>query len=130
MGGNNTATKRIMKQRMLQALEANMGIVTAAAKMAGMDRDVHYKWMRQDPKYKEAVQNLEGTALDFAEQKLLKQIEGGDTTAIIFYLKTKGKARGYVERQELVGGLSINWTEEKSYEANGQADQGAGLPGG
>jgi hypothetical protein len=130
MGGNNTATKRIRKANMLKALEQSMGIVTTAAKMVGLDRDVHYKWMREDQKYKEAVQSLEGAALDFAESKLLKQIEGGDTTAIIFYLKTKGKGRGYVERQELVGGMSITWTEEKTYEADGQANQGAGLPGG
>jgi hypothetical protein len=39
--------------------------------------------------------------LDFAESQLYKQIKDGSTTATIFYLKTKGKQRGYVERQQI-----------------------------
>lgn len=40
---------------------------------------------------------------DLAEHKLFELINRGDKTAIIFYLKCKGKARGYIERQELTG---------------------------
>ena len=40
-------------------------------------------------------------AIDFAESQLHKQIRDGNSTATIFFLKTKGKKRGYVERQEI-----------------------------
>ena len=35
--------------------------------------------------------------------QLHKQIKDGSTAATIFLLKTKGKKRGYVERQEITG---------------------------
>jgi hypothetical protein len=33
----------------------------------------------------------------------MEAVEAGEIAAIIFRLKTKGKKRGYVERQELTG---------------------------
>jgi len=57
--------------------------------------------MKDDEEYKQAVQELGDVALDFAESKLHKLIDQGNPAATIFYLKTKGKERGYVERQEI-----------------------------
>ena len=42
-------------------------------------------------------------AIDLAESKLYEMIKSGDKIAIIFFLNCQGKARGYVERQELTG---------------------------
>jgi hypothetical protein len=57
--------------------------------------------MQEDAEYKKAVEDLNDVAIDFAESQLHKQIKDGNSTATIFYLKTKGKKRGYVERQEI-----------------------------
>lgn len=86
---------------MLEALEKSLGIVTTAAKTVGIERTTHYKWMKRDQKYREAVESISDIALDFAESKLHKSIESGSDAATIFYLKTKGKKRGYIERQEI-----------------------------
>jgi hypothetical protein len=91
------------KQAMLQALEKSLGVVTTAARQTGIDRGTHYNWLKEDAEYKEAVESIEDIALDFAETKLHTLIQNEDTAATIFYLKTKGKRRGYVERQELGG---------------------------
>jgi hypothetical protein len=108
------------KKRMLEALEKSLGIVTSASKQANIHRSSHYNWMNPnhelyDADYVSAVQEVENVALDFAESQLHQKIQGvkvtndkgqtflkkePDTTAIIFYLKTKGKKRGYVERIE------------------------------
>lgn len=86
---------------MLQALEKSLGVVTPAAKAVDICRETHYRWMEEDPEYKKAVYALDDVALDFAESKLHTNINKGDTTATIFYLKTKGKRRGYIEKSEI-----------------------------
>jgi len=89
------------KKAMLEALEQSLGIVTSACKKVGIGRTTHYEWLKTDEDYKKAVNSIEDIALDFAESQLHLQIQEGSTTSTIFYLKTKGKKRGYVERQEI-----------------------------
>ncbi len=91
------------KQDMLQALEKTLGVVTTAARQVGIERTTHYYWLREDEEYKRAVESIDDVALDFAESKLHSLIQNDDTAATIFYLKTKGKKRGYIERQEFTG---------------------------
>lgn len=91
------------KKAMIEALERTLGVVTSACKNVGISRETHYRWMREDDQYKKDVLELENVALDYAETQLHKQIKQGNTSATIFYLKTKGKNRGYVERTEITG---------------------------
>ena len=93
----------IYKSRLLEALENSLGVVTTACKKANISRKTFYQYCKDDPEFKKQVQDIENIALDFAETQLHKQIQGGNTAATIFYLKTKGKKRGYVERQEITG---------------------------
>ena len=88
------------KKAMILALEKSLGIVTNACKQVGISRETHYSWMRKDLDYAAQVKDIENIALDFAESKLHEQIFEGNVSSIIFYLKTKGKTRGYIERQE------------------------------
>jgi hypothetical protein len=89
------------KKAMLDALEKSLGVVTSACKTVGVGRTTHYLWMQEDKEYKSAVEELSDVAIDFAESQLHKQIKDGNSTATIFFLKTKGKKRGYIERQEV-----------------------------
>lgn len=100
---NDRPSTRIQKQNMLSALEQSLGVVQAACMLVGIDRKTHYRWLAKDPKYKAAVEDMTDIALDFAESKLLSQIKSNNTAATIFYLKTKGKGRGYKETIEHSG---------------------------
>ncbi len=89
------------KKAMLDALEKSLGIVTSACRAVGIGRTTHYMWMVDDEDYRDAVNSIDDIALDFVESQLHKQIKEGEVSSTIFYLKTKGKRRGYVERQEV-----------------------------
>ena len=89
-----------IKKQLIEALTKSLGIVTTACKSVGISRTTFYEYYKDD-EFKNKVDSIDGIALDFAESQLHKQIQEGNTTAIIFYLKTKGKKRGYVERQEI-----------------------------
>lgn len=116
----------ILKKAMIEALEKSLGVVTTAAKAVGIDRSTHYGWYNNDPEYRAAVDSISDIALDFAESQLHKQIKGGEVSSTIFYLKTKGKKRGYVEKTEVEhsGELGVTWLEEKTYEADNKTDKG------
>lgn len=86
---------------MIAALEKCRGIVSDAVRLVDISRKTHYEWLKTDPEYKSAVEATEDVAIDFVEGKLFHNIEDGDTTAIIFYLKTKAKKRGYIEKSDI-----------------------------
>lgn len=94
-------TSDTKKEQMIDALGKSLGVVTTACTNVGISRDTHYRWLKEDPEYKSRVVELENIALDFAESHLHMLIKDGSPAATIFYLKTKGKRRGYVERQEI-----------------------------
>lgn len=91
------------KQQVLRTLEQALGVVTTACRSAGISRDTFYRWKQEDEDFARQVQDINEIAIDFAESQLHQQIKDGNTSATIFYLKSKAKQRGYVERQEITG---------------------------
>lgn len=102
MGSTSERTEHLKKET-LTALENALGIVTTACRVVGIGRTTFYEWVNNDPEFKKQVEDIQNITLDYVEGKLHKQITEDNVTSIIFYLKTKGKSRGYVERQEVTG---------------------------
>ena len=94
-------SRHIKKETLLKALEQSLGVVTVACKKTGTPRSTFYKWLKDDKEFYNNVKEIENVALDFAESQLHQQISSNSTAATIFFLKTKGKARGYTEKSEL-----------------------------
>jgi len=91
------------KQDFLNLFEQKANNIMLTCKAIGIERATYYQWYKEDDEFKEKVEHLNEGQIDFAETALKKQIQDGNITAIIFFLKTKGRSRGYVERTELVG---------------------------
>ena len=78
----------------LEILAKNMGVVSNALLKMNLSRDNFDIWMKNNF-FKQQVQVINEQAIDYVENQLMKKINDGDLTAIQFYLKTKGKKRGY-----------------------------------
>ena len=74
--------------------------ISATCEAVGISRRLFYYWKERSAKFKEAIDDAEEQNIDMAETKLKRAVLDGDMTAIIFFLKTKGKKRGYVEQIE------------------------------
>lgn len=102
--------EKFTPEEIIKALEMSGGFVSAAAGMLKCNAKTIYDYINRYPDIKEAKHLIEEAYSDIAEAELIKNIKGGkdvpkpvQLTAIIFYLKTKAKNRGYVERQEISG---------------------------
>ena len=100
---NNKSTNRttIKKGSFLKALEETHGNITDACSASNVSRSAYYDWMEKDKEFKVTVDDIVEGVIDHVESKLFENINKNDTTSIIFFLKTRGKKRGYVERQEI-----------------------------
>lgn len=112
-----------VKSKVLEWLNDSVGgTFSAACQHAGISRTLGYDWRKLDPdfdaKVKDAVARADANGGDFAETKLMQAINNSELTAVLFYLKTKHKARGYVERQEQTGAdgkaqiMTVRWNDE------------------
>lgn len=110
--GSISNKAEIKKKAFLEAFKKTFGNVSMSCEAVGLSRTQFYRYMKNDAEFKEEIDLIEPNELilDFAENALMKRIASGDTTAIIFTLKTKGKKRGYIEKQE-IGLTSIESTK-------------------
>ena len=99
----NAEFKDITKEAFIIAYKENFGNITISCESAGVSRSSYNVWVKNDPEFARKLAEIEPEEimLDFGEHKLMERIAKGDTLATMFLLKTKGKRRGYIERQEV-----------------------------
>ncbi len=97
----NSKKREDTAARIIKALGESNGLLSLAAKRAHVGYTTMWRYTKEFPSVKQAVYEAKESMLDYAEGKLYGKIKDGDNTAIIFFLKTQGKARGYIEKQEI-----------------------------
>lgn len=93
------------------AIRNAKGFVSIAAKHLGCAISTIYEYMNRHPEVADAKNEAREAMKDMAEGELFRQIQDGNTTALIFYLKCQAKDRGYIDRQEITGNMTITWKD-------------------
>lgn len=115
----NEIAKNKKKAAVLDELERNNFHITNACKKIGIERKTFYNWLEADQDFAEKYLAIQEEDLDNSELTLRRLRDGvpkvdedgnfkgweirPDVLAVMFHLKTKGKGRGYIERQEITG---------------------------
>lgn len=92
----------LKKKEILLALRNSYGNVTHACRQCEITRQYFYKICREDEDFANEYHNILEEAKDFAEGKLFELINNLNPAAIMFFLKTKARDRGYTEKVEIV----------------------------
>jgi hypothetical protein len=92
------------KEKLLEALERSLGIVTPACKEVGISRNTFYEYYKTDLIFKASVDDINEITLDFVENNLLKKIKEGSERSILFYMKYKARKRGYTDSLDITSG--------------------------
>ena len=93
--------QRYTDKQIINAITRNRGLVFLAAQSLGCNPATIHHRAQKNPKIRVCIEDERGKILDFAEAKLLEAVKEGEAWAVCFLLKTQGKQRGYVERQEV-----------------------------
>lgn len=96
-------TQRYTAQQVAAALAQAKGFISVAARNLGCADQTVRDYIARYAVCKQAVTDARESMIDIAEGRLYQNINNGDNTAIIFFLKTQAKHRGYTERHELTG---------------------------
>lgn len=96
------ATKFSAEQMAGAIIEAN-GILAGAARKLGCSRRTVHRYVKRYATVRAAYEDARETNIDYVEGKLMAAIKKGSVPAIMFFLKTVGRDRGYVDRKEHTG---------------------------
>jgi hypothetical protein len=83
-----------------RALREARGLVSQAAANLGVSRQAVTQRMSKHPTLQQARDEAREGMIDDAESALYTAIAERESWAVLFYLKTQGRDRGYVERSE------------------------------
>lgn len=88
-------------EKFIDAIKDSGGIVSTIAKRVGCDWHTAKKYIDTYATVTQAYQDECERVLDLAESKTIEMINEKDGTMIRYYLSTKGKHRGYTEKQQI-----------------------------
>ena len=102
------------KEQLLKYLH-ELSSVTRACRKAKLSRTIFYEWLKKDKQFAKEIESIKEEELDFAEDCLKSAMNKGDTKAILYYLNTRGKSRGWGAEEQKIditsGGKPIKYAD-------------------
>jgi hypothetical protein len=93
--------ERVKTQRIIDCLRETNGLISLAAKRVPCSVTTIYKRARDVARVQQVIDECRGELVDLGELALRRAVVNGEPWAVALVLKTLGKGRGYVERQEV-----------------------------
>lgn len=117
--------KRVTRTALIPKLREHKGNLAACGRHFHVTRERIRQIVAEDEELSRIVFEERESFLDVAENALYDAIIDGNIVATIFFLKTQGKSRGYIERAELSGpnGLPFQAQIEVDLFPNGLTDK-------
>jgi hypothetical protein len=118
MGKNSPVVTANLKKAMIDALEANFGNITAAAKAAKITPRTHYQWIKEDREYAEQTEDMRDISFrkvkDTLFQKALAMIEKGDASVLnkmltIYFKNVPEDMKIAARNHNVLPKVSIKW---------------------
>jgi hypothetical protein len=105
---NNTAVKKKAFLAAFKSEDLTVACnVSRSCRKAQVSRRAYYLWIEVDKDFAAAVRDAREEVIDWAEDELKKGIKAGDRVLLMFFLKTQGRSRGYVEKMDLGGQVGV-----------------------
>jgi len=95
--------EKYTSEQIIAAIKAVDGLVYLAARKLGCGPKTIYNRAKKTQAIQQAIEDSRGELVDIAEQKMRAAVMDREPWAVALVLKTLGKNRGYVERQEHTG---------------------------
>lgn len=94
------SAEKFTTEQVIKAIRDRKGIISSVADALGVSRLTVYNYAQRHPTVHQALQDERERMVDTAESALYVALANKEPWAISLTLKTLGKNRGYVERQE------------------------------
>ncbi|MAH50271.1 hypothetical protein CMI37_30905 [Candidatus Pacearchaeota archaeon] len=105
---------KLLKKTFIERFFKASGNISLICNEVKITRAAYYKWMQKDPVFKNEIEHQIEGLFDFVEHKLFNLIDEKNVAAVIFFLKTKAKNRGYYEKSEIIGSMKSELNLDQS----------------
>jgi phage terminase large subunit len=102
------------EEQVLEQIRKYHGNLSAVAKAFHAGRGTIHKFVNMHPEVKIELFQVREAMLDAVENKFYNSTLAGNVTCMIFYLKTQGRSRGWIESRMLLGELPAVSGQSKS----------------